>query len=60
EAAQAAQAEAEAVNEQVRVAEAQVSSDSGPKGLPAPEPIPPSAALGGADYNGVAQQDRAQ
>jgi regulator of protease activity HflC (stomatin/prohibitin superfamily) len=59
EAASAAQAEAEAVNEQVRVAEAQVSGDNGPKGLPAPEPIPPSAALGGADYNGVAQQERA-
>jgi hypothetical protein len=41
------------------VAEAQVSGDNGPKGLPAPEPIPPSAALGGADYNGVAQQERA-
>jgi regulator of protease activity HflC (stomatin/prohibitin superfamily) len=37
EAASAAQAEAEAVNEQVRVAEAQVSGDNGPKGLPAPE-----------------------
>jgi len=58
EAAQAAAAAAEAVNEQVRVAEAQVSGD-GPKGLPAPEPVPPSAALGGADYNGVAQQERA-
>ena len=40
EAAQAAQAEAEAVNEQVRVAEAQVSGDSGTKALPAPESAP--------------------
>ncbi|MFG1606221.1 SPFH domain-containing protein [Actinoplanes sp. NPDC049265] len=59
EAAQAAAAEAEAVNAQVRQAEAQVSGDNAPKGLPAPDPVPPSAALGGADYNGVQQQERA-
>jgi len=59
EAAQAAAAEAERVNAQVRAAEAQVSGDKGPKGLPAPEPIPPAAALGSADYNGVADSERA-
>jgi regulator of protease activity HflC (stomatin/prohibitin superfamily) len=52
-AAAAAAAEAAAVGEQVREAEAQVSGDQGPKGLPAPEPIPPSAALGSADFNGA-------
>ncbi|MEV6491290.1 SPFH domain-containing protein [Actinoplanes sp. NPDC051633] len=52
-AAEAAAAEAAAVGEQVREAEAQVSGDQGPKGLPAPEPIPPSAALGSADFNGA-------
>ena len=58
-AASAAAAEAEHVHAQVRAAEAQVAGDSGPKGLPAPEPIPPAAALGGADYNGAGQQERA-
>jgi regulator of protease activity HflC (stomatin/prohibitin superfamily) len=58
-AAQAAAAEAEAVAAQVREAEAQVSGENGPKSLPAPEAVPPSAALGGADYNGVQQQERA-
>jgi regulator of protease activity HflC (stomatin/prohibitin superfamily) len=63
EAAAAAQAAADAaaqVDEQVRVAEAQVSGDPDrTAALPAPEPIPPSAALGGADYNGVAERERA-
>jgi regulator of protease activity HflC (stomatin/prohibitin superfamily) len=59
EAAEAAAAEAERVNAQVRAAEAQVSGDSGAKGLPAPEPIPPTAALGSADYNGAAEPERA-
>ena len=58
EAAQAAAAEAAAVGQQVREAEAQVSGDQ-PQALPAPEPIPPSSALGGADYNGSHQQERA-
>ncbi|GAA3349193.1 SPFH domain-containing protein [Amorphoplanes nipponensis] len=59
EAAAAAAQEAAAVNAQVRAAEAQVSGDGGPKGLPASQPVPPSAALGGADYNGVGEQERA-
>ncbi|BCJ50827.1 paraslipin [Actinoplanes sp. NBRC 14428] len=62
EAAQAAQAaadEAAAVNAQVRQAEAQASGDNAPKGLPAPESIPPSAALGAADYNGAGEPERA-
>jgi regulator of protease activity HflC (stomatin/prohibitin superfamily) len=58
-AAQAAAAEAEEVNAQVRAAEAQVSGDNGPRGLPAPEPVPPSAALGSADYNGAGEPERA-
>ncbi len=69
-AAEAAAAEAQAVGEQVREAEAQVSGSSnpaaaaasaedGPKGLPAPEAIPPSAALGAADYHGEPERDRA-
>jgi regulator of protease activity HflC (stomatin/prohibitin superfamily) len=60
EAATAAAAEAERVSAEVRAAEAEVSG--GPDrtaALPAPEPIPPSAALGGADYNGVAERERA-
>lgn len=57
--ARAAAAEAEAVNAQVRAAEAQVSGDTAAKGLPAPEPIPPSAALGAADYNGAGEPERA-
>ena len=59
EAAEAAAREAAAVNAQVRAAEAQVSGDSGPKGLPAPQAMPPAAALGGADYNGAGQLERA-
>jgi regulator of protease activity HflC (stomatin/prohibitin superfamily) len=59
EAAEAAAAEAQKVDEAVRVAEAQVSGDQGQAALPAPEPVPPSAALGGADYNGAVQVDRA-
>jgi regulator of protease activity HflC (stomatin/prohibitin superfamily) len=60
EAAEAAAAEAQKVNDQVRVAEAQVSGDPDKTAaLPAPEPIPPSAALGGADYNGVVDRERA-
>ncbi|MFI7543398.1 SPFH domain-containing protein [Actinoplanes sp. NPDC049599] len=59
EAAEAAAKEAAAVNAQVRAAEAQVSGDGRPKSLPAPEAVPPSAALGGADYNGVGEPDRA-
>ncbi|GGK71982.1 SPFH domain-containing protein [Mangrovihabitans endophyticus] len=68
EAAQAAAAEAAAVNAQVREAEAQVSGDKparvpvtgagGTPSLPAPEAVPPSAALGGADY-AEAESDRA-
>jgi regulator of protease activity HflC (stomatin/prohibitin superfamily) len=59
EAAEAAAAEAERVNAQVRQAEAQVSGDNGPRSLPAPDPIPPAAALGSADYNGAGEPDRA-
>lgn len=59
EAAEAAAREAAAVNAQVRAAEAQVSGDRAPKGLPAPEPVPPSAALGSADYNGAGEPERA-
>jgi regulator of protease activity HflC (stomatin/prohibitin superfamily) len=59
EAAEAAAREAAAVNAQVRAAEAQVSGDGGAKGLPAPQAVPPSAALGGADYNGVGEPERA-
>ena len=60
-AAAAAAAEAAKVDEAVRHAEAQVSGDTQvgadrPAALPAPDPIPPSAALGGADYNGVREQ----
>ncbi len=59
EAAEAAAKEAAAVNAQVRAAEAQVSGDNGPKGLPVSQAVPPSAALGGADYNGVGEPERA-
>jgi regulator of protease activity HflC (stomatin/prohibitin superfamily) len=59
EAAEAAAAEARKVGEAVRIAEEQVSGDQRMAALPAPDPIPPSAALGGADYNGVAERDRA-
>src|SRR4051794_925156 len=59
-AARAAADEAEKVDEAVRVAEAQVSGDPGrTAALPAPDRIPPSAALGGADYNGVSERERA-
>jgi regulator of protease activity HflC (stomatin/prohibitin superfamily) len=59
-AAQAASDAAEQVNAQVRAAEAQVSGDQGQAAaLPAPEPIPPSAALGSADYNGAGEPERA-
>jgi len=59
-AAAAAAEEAAQVDRQVRAAEAQVSGDPDrTAALPAPEPIPPSAALGGADYNGVPERDRA-
>ncbi|AGL15772.1 SPFH domain-containing protein [Actinoplanes sp. N902-109] len=59
-AAASAAAEAAAVNQQVREAEAQVSGDQGQAAaLPAPETIPPSAALGAADYNGAGEPERA-
>ncbi|WP_127501519.1 SPFH domain-containing protein [Actinoplanes solisilvae] len=64
-AAEAAAREAEKVNDQVRVAEAQVSGDPDKTTiLPQPElsagePIPPSAALGSADYNGAVDRERA-
>ena len=59
-AAQAAAAEAKKVDDAVRAAEAQVSGDPDrTAALPAPEPIPPSAALGGADYNGAHEPERA-
>jgi regulator of protease activity HflC (stomatin/prohibitin superfamily) len=62
EAARAAAAEAAKVDEAVRTAEAQVSGDTPAveadrtAALPAPDPIPPSAALGSADYNGQQQE----
>ena len=61
EAAAAAAAEAAKVDEAVRHAEAQVSGDrsataDSPAALPAPDPIPPAAAIGGADYNGAQQE----
>jgi regulator of protease activity HflC (stomatin/prohibitin superfamily) len=64
EAAQAAAAEASKVDEAVRTAEAQVSGDPAATSaeapaLPAPDPIPPTAALGGADYNGAQQREQA-
>jgi regulator of protease activity HflC (stomatin/prohibitin superfamily) len=59
EAAAAAAKEAAAVNAQVRAAEAQVSGDSAQRGLPAPPTMPPSAALGGAEYNGAGEPERA-
>ena len=58
-AAAAAAAEAERVNQSVRAAEAQVSSDQGPRSLPAPDAVPPAAALGSADYNGAGEPERA-
>ena len=60
DASAAAAAEAERVTAEVRAAEAQVSGEPDrTAALPAPEAIPPSAALGGADYNGVAERERA-
>jgi hypothetical protein len=59
EAASAAAAEAQKVDDAVRVAEAQVSGDKGQAALPAPDVIPPAAALGSADYNGAAEPERA-
>jgi len=60
EAAESAAREAEEVNAQVREAEAQVSGDKGQQNaLTASEPIPPSAVLGSADYNGVGEPERA-
>ena len=59
EAAEAAAAEAERVNAQVRAAEAQVSGDRAPKSLTAPDPVPPAAALGSADYNNAGEPERA-
>lgn len=62
EAARAAAIEAAKVDEAVRNAEAQVSGDipavepDRAAALPAPDAIPPSAALGGADYNGQQQE----
>jgi hypothetical protein len=46
EAAQAAAKAAAEVNNEVRIAEAQVSSNTGQPRLPAGAPIPPSAVLG--------------
>ncbi|RKR86916.1 regulator of protease activity HflC (stomatin/prohibitin superfamily) [Micromonospora pisi] len=45
EAARAAAAAAQEVHDQVRAAEAQVTSSSGAKGLPAPEPVSPASLL---------------
>ena len=59
QAAEAAAAEAQKVDAAVRQAEAQVSGDKGQAALPAPDPVPPSAALGSADYNGAGEPDRA-
>jgi regulator of protease activity HflC (stomatin/prohibitin superfamily) len=59
EAASAAAAEAQKVDAAVRAAEAQVSGDQGQAQLGAPEPVPPSAALGSADYNGAGEPERA-
>ncbi|AGZ40514.1 SPFH domain-containing protein [Actinoplanes friuliensis] len=59
EAAEAAAKEAAAVNAQVRAAEAQVTGGDGPKGLPAPDAVPPASALGSADYNGAGEPERA-
>jgi regulator of protease activity HflC (stomatin/prohibitin superfamily) len=59
-AAEAAAVEAQKVDTAVRVAEAQVSGDQSPNAaLSAPEPVPPSAALGSADYNGAGEPERA-
>jgi len=59
EAAESAAWEAEQVNAQVRAAEAQVSGDMGQQALTGGEAIPPSAALGSADYNGGREPERA-
>jgi regulator of protease activity HflC (stomatin/prohibitin superfamily) len=60
EAAEAAAAEARKVDEAVRTAEAEVSADPArTAALTAGTPIPPTAALGGADYNGVQESEHA-
>ncbi|GAA2865054.1 paraslipin [Actinoplanes cyaneus] len=59
-AAAAASAEAQRVNAEVKAAEAQVSADpDATAALEAPQPVPPSSAIGGADYNGANQPERA-
>ncbi|BCY06814.1 SPFH domain-containing protein [Actinoplanes sp. L3-i22] len=59
-AAAAATAEAERVNAEVRAAEAQVSGDPDKTAaLPVAPPVPPASAIGGADYNGANQPERA-
>ncbi|PWK28064.1 hypothetical protein BC793_1501, partial [Actinoplanes xinjiangensis] len=50
EAAEEAAAEARRLDAEVRQAEAEA--------LPAPDPIPPTAALGGADYDGAAHIEK--
>jgi regulator of protease activity HflC (stomatin/prohibitin superfamily) len=58
EAAQAAAAAAREVHDQVRAAEAQVTSRPVPQGLPAPEPVSPASLLG--DTTGSAQVERTE
>jgi regulator of protease activity HflC (stomatin/prohibitin superfamily) len=55
EAAQAAAAAAQEVNNEVRAAEAQVSAGTGPQGLPAGTPLPPSSVLGESTGDGRAE-----
>jgi regulator of protease activity HflC (stomatin/prohibitin superfamily) len=55
-AAEAAAAEAQRVDAEVRQAEAEASG--GKPGLPAPDVMPPTAALGGANYAGRAQVEK--
>jgi len=55
-AAEAAAAEAQRVDAEVRQAESEVSG--GQPGLPAPDVMPPAAALGGADYDGSAHVEK--
>jgi regulator of protease activity HflC (stomatin/prohibitin superfamily) len=60
EAARAAAAEAQRVTAEVREAEAQVTGDpDATAALPASPQVPPAEAIGGADYNGVNQSERA-
>ncbi len=48
------------MNAEVRAAEAQVSADpDATAALEAPQAVPPASAIGGADYNGANQPDRA-